>query len=110
MDLSYHQDVVYLGGSSDSTITNTSRGVIRACVFNRKLTSIGAYVFEKDDMKDVTALRRLPKSDVLAVGGYKHLYIMQYTKKVFSPLFVFNNIHTSKLPSSQTIITVFRLH
>jgi hypothetical protein len=76
MDLSYHQDVVFLGGSSSTDITARSKGVIRSCVFNRKLNALGAYVFDSDDMRDVTAVKRLPKSDVIAVGGYKHLYIM----------------------------------
>lgn len=96
MDLSYHKDVVYLGGSTHNQISHNSKGVLRACVFNRKLKSIGTYIFEKDDIKDVTSIRRLPKSDVIAVGGYRHLYIMQYCKQAFTPLFVFNNIHTSK--------------
>ena len=94
MDLSYNRDVVFLGGSTTDTLNPSSKGIIRACVFNRKLTSLGTYIFDRDDMKDITSMHRLPKSDVIADGGFKHLYILQYKGQEFSPLFIFNNIHS----------------
>lgn len=96
MDLSYHGDVVFLGGSTTNTINSNSKGIVRACVFNRKLSSVGTYIFDRDDMRDITAVHRLPKSDVIAVGGFKHLYVLQFKKQEFTPLFIFNNIHSGK--------------
>lgn len=94
MELSYHQDVIYFSGSTDYKPNMGSQGVIAACVFERNMSCLVEKIFTKDDIKDCTSMKRLPKSDVLAVGGFRHLYLVQYSKKKFTSLFVFNNLHT----------------
>lgn len=97
MDLSYNQNVVFLAGCTGSQPNSSTKGVIRACAFNKKLSQICTYVFDRDDMRDITAIHRLHNSDVIASGGFQHLYLLQFNKQGFTPLYVFNNIHSGKI-------------
>ena len=96
MELSYHQDVIYLGGSTSVEQGPHSSGIISACVFERNMPILAQKVFRKDDLRDCFSIKRLPRSDVIAVGGFQHLYLVQYSKKKFTSLFAFNNLHTGE--------------
>lgn len=95
LEVSANGQMVYLGGYSASD-QKTKVPTMVVCEFNRGFGTLATHLFDDPSLKQPIVMQRFPSYEILAIGFYKNLMIVEYdeSKKRISPLAKVPNLHS----------------
>ena len=76
-------------------ITGVPQGVLGAVSFDQGMQTVEEKVLSEFNLQACTALRRIPKTDDLVVGCFKHMLIVSWEGR-FVVRNLIENVHSSK--------------
>ena len=96
METSLNRSVFFCSGTTGKDISGRSEGTLAAVTFDRSLNVIESRILDEYNIQACTALRRIPKTDDLCVGCFKHMLIVTWTGAKFLVQNIIESVHSSK--------------
>ena len=108
LEPSVDNKIVFCAGSTEKTVNGASQGVVAAIRFESSMSLVREKVLPVPNIQACTAMKRMPRSDDLVLGCYKHLLIVRFTGASFVVLNTIPNVHTSKVHFREKFLTTNR--
>ena len=98
LEISEDDKTVFIGGCNTMDIFE-GRAVLSAVHLNQYMVHIASLELHDKSLKNIFQVKRMPKTNVLVVSGFKSISIVQYcdSRKSFTELKQLKNLHSGEI-------------